>query len=50
MGDDHRHRLRLRAVYASRRRDRLQVLDGLEAIGEGAPAPGECASARRPRL
>jgi hypothetical protein len=41
MSDDRRHRLRLRAVYASHRRDRLQVLDGLEAIGEGAPAPGD---------
>jgi hypothetical protein len=34
MGDDHHHRLRLRAVYASHRRARLQVLDGLEAIGQ----------------
>jgi hypothetical protein len=41
MGDDRRHRLRLHAVYASHRRDRLQVLDGLEVIGEGAPAPGD---------
>jgi hypothetical protein len=41
MGDDRRHRLRLHAVYASRRRERLQVLDGLEAIGEGEPAPGD---------
>jgi hypothetical protein len=38
MGDDRRHRLRLRAVYASCRRECLQVLDGLEAIGEGEPA------------
>jgi hypothetical protein len=37
MGDDHHHRLRLHAVYACRRRARLQVLDGLEAIGEGEP-------------
>jgi hypothetical protein len=41
MGDDRRHRLRLRTVYASRRRECLQVLDGLEAIGEGEPAPGD---------
>jgi hypothetical protein len=41
MSDDRRRRLCLRAVYASRRRDRLQVLDGLEAIGEGALAPGD---------
>jgi hypothetical protein len=41
MGDDRRHRLRLRAVYASHRRERLQVLDGLEAIGEGEPAVGD---------
>jgi hypothetical protein len=34
MGDDRHHRLRLRAVYASRCRARLQVLDGLEAIGQ----------------
>jgi hypothetical protein len=34
MGDDRHHRLRLRAVYASRRRARLQVLDGLEAVGQ----------------
>jgi hypothetical protein len=32
MGDERHHRIRLRAVYASRRRARLQVLDGLEAI------------------
>jgi hypothetical protein len=41
MGDDRHHHLRLRAIYASRRRDHLQVLDGLEAIGEGAPVPGD---------
>jgi hypothetical protein len=34
MGDDRHHRLRLRAVYESHRRARLQVLDGLEAIGK----------------
>jgi hypothetical protein len=41
MGDDHHHHLRLRAVYASRHRERLQVLDGLEAIGERKPAVGD---------
>jgi hypothetical protein len=41
MGDDRHHRLCLRAVYASRRRECLQVLDGLEAIGEGKPAVGD---------
>jgi hypothetical protein len=42
MGDDHHHRLRLHAVYASRRRARLQVLDGLEAIGQvGEPEVGD---------
>jgi hypothetical protein len=41
MGDDRHHRLRHRAVYASRRRERLQVLDGLEAIGEGEPEAGD---------
>jgi hypothetical protein len=41
MGDGRRHRLRFRAVYASHRRERLQVLDGLEAIGEGKPAVGD---------
>jgi hypothetical protein len=41
MGDDRRHRLRLRSIYASHRRERLQVLDGLEAIGEGEPAVGD---------
>jgi hypothetical protein len=41
MGDDRHHRLRLRAVYASRRRERLQILDGLEAIGEGKPEIGD---------
>jgi hypothetical protein len=41
MSDDRCHRLRRRAAYVSRRRDRLQVLDGLEAIGEGAPVPGD---------
>jgi hypothetical protein len=41
MGDDRRHRLCLRAVYASRRQEHLQVLDGLEAIGEGEPAVGD---------
>jgi hypothetical protein len=41
MGDDRCHCLRLRAVYASRRWERLQVLDGLEAIGEGEPAVGD---------
>jgi hypothetical protein len=34
MGDDRHHRLRRRAVYASHHRAHLQVLDGLEAIGE----------------
>jgi hypothetical protein len=34
MGDDRHHRLRLCAVYASRCRARLPVLDGLEAIGQ----------------
>jgi hypothetical protein len=34
MGDDRHHHLRLRAIYASHRRARLQVLDGLEAIGQ----------------
>jgi hypothetical protein len=34
MGDDHHHHLRLHAIYASHRRARLQVLDGLEAIGQ----------------
>jgi hypothetical protein len=37
MGDDPHHRLRLRAIYASRRRERLQALDFLEAIREGEP-------------
>jgi hypothetical protein len=42
MGDDRHHRLRLRAVYASRRRARLQVLNGLEAIGHvGEPEVGD---------
>jgi hypothetical protein len=41
MGGNCHHRLRLRAVYASHRRERLQVLDGLEAIGEGEPAVGD---------
>jgi hypothetical protein len=41
MGDDHRHCLHLGAVYASRYRERLQVLDVLEAIGEGELAPGD---------
>jgi hypothetical protein len=42
MGDDRHHHLRLRAVYASRRRARLQVLDGLEAIGQvGEPEVGD---------
>jgi hypothetical protein len=41
MGDDRHHRLRLRAVYASRSRARLQVLDVLEAIGKvGEPEVG----------
>jgi hypothetical protein len=40
MGDDRHDRLRLRAVYACRRRASLQVLDGLEAIGEGEPEVG----------
>jgi hypothetical protein len=42
MGDDRHHRLHLHAVYASRRRARLQVLDGLEAIGQvGEPEVGD---------
>jgi hypothetical protein len=42
MGDDHHHHLRLRAVYASRRQARIQVLDGLEAIGQvGEPEVGD---------
>jgi hypothetical protein len=42
MVDDRHHHLRLRAVYASRRRARLQVLDGLEAIGQvGEPEVGD---------
>jgi hypothetical protein len=41
MGDDRHHRLRLHAIYASRHRERLQVLDGLEAIGEGEPEVGD---------
>jgi hypothetical protein len=41
MGDDRYHRLRRRAVYASRRREHLQVLDGLEASGEGEPEVGD---------
>jgi hypothetical protein len=42
MGDDRHHRLRLRAVYASRHRARLQVLDSLEAIGQvGEPEVGD---------
>jgi hypothetical protein len=42
MGDDRHHRLRLRAVYASCRRARLQVLEGLEAIGQvGEPKVGD---------
>jgi hypothetical protein len=41
MSDDCHHHLPLCAVYASHRRDRLQILDGLEAIGEGAPALGD---------
>jgi hypothetical protein len=41
MGDDRHHRLRLRAIYASHRREHLQVLDGLEAIGEGEPEVGD---------
>jgi hypothetical protein len=41
MGYARHHRLRLRAIYASRRRARLQVLDGLEAIGQvGEPEVG----------
>jgi hypothetical protein len=42
MSDDRHHRLRLCAIYASRRRARLQVLDGLEAIGQvGEPKVGK---------
>jgi hypothetical protein len=42
MGDNRHHRLCRRAVYASRRQARLQVLDGLEAIGEvGEPEVGD---------
>jgi hypothetical protein len=41
MGDDRHHHLRLCAVYACRRWARLQVLDGLEAIGEGKPEVGD---------
>jgi hypothetical protein len=36
MGDDRHHHLRLRAIYMSRHRARLQVFDGLEAIGQVA--------------
>jgi hypothetical protein len=42
MGDDRHHRLRLHAIYANRRRAHLQVLDGLEAIGQvGEPEVGD---------
>jgi hypothetical protein len=41
MGDNRHHRLRFRAVYVCRRRACLQVLDGLEAIGEGEPEVGD---------
>jgi hypothetical protein len=42
MGDDRHHLLHRRAIYASRRRARLQVLDGLEAIGQiGEPEVGD---------
>jgi hypothetical protein len=42
MGDDRHHRLRLCAVYASHHRARLQVFDGLEAIGQvGEPEVGD---------
>jgi hypothetical protein len=41
MGDDGHHRLCLRAIYASHHRERLQVLDGLEAIGKGEPEVGD---------
>jgi hypothetical protein len=42
MGDDRHHHLRRHAIYASRRWARLQVLDGLEAIGEvGEPKVGD---------
>jgi hypothetical protein len=34
MGDNRHHRLHLHVVYASRHRVRLQVLDGLEVIGQ----------------
>jgi hypothetical protein len=37
MGDDRHHRLCLHAVYTCHRHAHLQVLDGLEAIGEGEP-------------
>jgi hypothetical protein len=41
MGDDRHHLLRRCAVYVSHHRARLQVLDGLEAIGEvGEPEVG----------
>jgi hypothetical protein len=42
MCDDHHHHLHLHAIYASHRRARLQVLDGLEAIGQvGEPEVGD---------
>jgi hypothetical protein len=42
MGDDRLVRLRLRAVYESRRQARRQVLDALEAIGQvGEPEVGD---------
>jgi hypothetical protein len=42
MGDDRHHRLRLCVIYASHRRARLQVLDGLETIGQvGEPEVGD---------
>jgi hypothetical protein len=40
MGDDHLARLHLRADYESRCQVRLQVLDALEAMGQGAEPAG----------
>jgi hypothetical protein len=40
MGDDHLACLHLRVDYESRRQVRLQVLDALEAIGQGGEPEG----------
>jgi hypothetical protein len=40
MDDDHLARLHLRANYESRRQVRLQVLNALEAIGQGGELVG----------